>query len=53
MAMVGWKGLVITWTWVDTLKAIFLMRGAFFSAGEVSRIGLQAEIAGKVWIIFL
>jgi hypothetical protein len=53
MASVGWKSLATGGTWVDALKAIFLVRGACISAGEVSRIGLQTEVAGEVRIIIL
>jgi hypothetical protein len=53
MATVGWKGLGTSGTRVDALKAIFLVRGASISTGEVSRIGLQTEVAGEVRIIIL
>ena len=53
MATVGWKGLATSGTRVDALKAIFLVRGACISTGEVSWIGLQTEVAGEVGIIIL
>jgi len=53
MATVGWKGLVTSGTGVDALKAIFLVRGTCISTCEVSRIGLQTEVAGEVRIIIL
>ena len=53
MATVDRKGLGTSGTRVDTLKAIFLVRWACISTSKVSRIGLQTEVTGEVWMIFL